>query len=110
MILYTVDEARAAIVESSAFVLHRIHADPVTLELLLRGERRGAAGCLRSADRALATAHRSLLNELMRIGYGWVIEGELDGICSAVFKDDGTCDPIPILQVVGLRYLDEAAA
>jgi hypothetical protein len=110
MELYTLDEARVAIVESSAALLHRIRIEPPTLRRLLCGERRGAVGQLDPANRALVVAHRALLDGLRDQGYGWAVDDELDGICSAVFADDGTYDPAVVMERAALAYLTDAAA
>ena len=110
MTLYTLDEARAAVVESSALLLHRVRADALTLRRLLRGERRGAVKGLHPADRALAAAHRALLDCLRSAGYASAIDDELDGICSAVFGEDGACDPSPLLAAAAAHYLSQPAA
>jgi hypothetical protein len=98
LMLYPIDEARGAIIESSAYLLHNVRAEPCVLERLIYGERRGV-GRLRPHERAVATAHRALIRELNEAGYEWAIEGELDGF-----------NPGILFEEVAHRLLDYPAA
>jgi len=106
--LYTLDEARAEVVQSAAHLLHAVSAEATVLERLLRGERRGVQQ-LRPHERALAAAHRMLLEDLREAGYDWAVDDELDGICSAVFNDHGF-QPALLFEQAADRLLRYPAA
>ncbi|HEV2368756.1 MAG TPA: hypothetical protein VGR90_02710 [Acidimicrobiales bacterium] len=102
------DESRAVVLQSAAYLLQAVRADPPTLERLVRGERRGLRQ-LRPHERAIATAHRILLVELCDAGYDWAVEDELQGLCSAVFGEDGY-DPELIFELAADSLLHHPAA
>ncbi len=86
MILWTLDEARAAVVASAAAVLDQAQCDLGTRAYLVWGA--GAMEGLSPLAEALSRRHRWVLDALIDQDYAWVAVEELEGLCSAVGIDD----------------------
>lgn len=83
MILYTVDEARAAVVASGRRLIAGCRStDTFVVTALLWGAGDLDDSTLDAGDRRLARRHRGVLDRLVDAGYGGDIVDELDGISS----------------------------
>jgi hypothetical protein len=88
MILYTVDEARAAVVASARSLIERCQLDdPFLVAVLLWGAGDVDDTVLAAADLRLVRRHRQLLDRLIAAGYVGDVVDELDGISSACLAD-----------------------
>lgn len=83
------DEA-AERVAASALTLALVDVEPEECRQLLLGE--GNLLGLAAYERAVAAAHRRVLAWAIAEGYGDVVDGEIEGIASALGLDDGSCD------------------
>ncbi len=86
MTLWSLDEARCAVVASATVVLTEAECDIATRGYLVWGA--GGMDGLSSADQVLSVGHRCVLDTLVGLGYAWVAVEELEGVCSAA----GICD------------------
>jgi hypothetical protein len=89
--LWTLDEARAAVAASAAAILDHAQCDLGTRSYLVWGA--GGMEGLSPADEVPSRRHRSALDALIELGYAWVAAEELEGLCSAAGIDgDGDAD------------------
>jgi hypothetical protein len=88
--LWTLDEARAAVAASAAAVLDQAQCDLAARAYLVWGA--GGMEGLRPVDEVLSRRHRWVLDALIELGYAWVAVEELEGLCSAAGIDDGDGD------------------
>ena len=79
-LLLTLDEARAAVCQSALGLIRNTSLDEVRLLECLSG--RSARLVLPSEERARVSAHLRLINALRADGLSWLVEEELEGICS----------------------------
>jgi hypothetical protein len=79
-LLLTLDEARAAVSESALDLVHNTSLDDERLRMTIWG--RGPRLMLPSREAARVWAHRRLLGLLRTEGLGWLVEEELEGVCS----------------------------
>ena len=85
--LLTVDEARAALVDSAARCLSGATGTPTTLLAMLWGLDVGPGPTAQT--RKLAAAHRATLDAVTKAGHGWIIVEELQGVIDATRVADG---------------------
>lgn len=89
--LWTLDEARAAVAASAAAVLDHARCDLAGRAYLVWGA--GGMDGLSPADEVLSRRHRWVIDALIELGYAWVAVEELEGLCSAAGIDDGDGEP-----------------
>jgi hypothetical protein len=86
--LKTIDEATEAVVSTACQIVEQAHAaSPFDISAMLWGA--GNYAALDSHDRALARRHRRQLDDVIALGYGYLIVDQLDGIASATGLDEG---------------------
>lgn len=83
------DEAIERVV-ASASTLALVDVEPEDCRRLLLGQ--GSLRGLAAHERAIAGAHRRMVAWAIDEGYGDVVDGEIEGIASALGLDDGVCD------------------
>ena len=91
MILWSLDEARAAVAASATAVLSHAECDIATRAYLVWGA--GGMEGLSAPDEALSRRHRFVLDALVELGYAWVAVEELEGLCSAAGLGDDDGEP-----------------
>ena len=80
-ILLSLDEARAAVVASSARLLRWAEGPPASLERMLWGLDPGAQAGV--GDHLLAIEHAAVLEAVRAAGHDWVVPEQLEGIVAA---------------------------
>ncbi len=109
MNMFSLDEARRAVVVSAGNLLHLAECpDTHRLEQLLWGA--GGLEGLSEDDRALAHAHQRVLKAIEDQDYGWAAAEELEGICSAVGLAEGRRDCEPVLAAAVPPWSDASFA
>jgi DNA-binding IclR family transcriptional regulator len=78
-LLITLDEARAAVSTSALDLVRNWSLDHERLLASIRGDARLV---LPQREAARVSAHRRLVDALRRDGLGWLVEEELEGVCS----------------------------
>ncbi len=96
MTLWTLDEARAAVVASAAAILSQAQCDLGTRAYLVWGA--GGIQELSAVDEVLSRRHREVLDAVIDQGYAWAAVEELEGLCSAAGIDDAKGDAISLLS------------
>ena len=86
MTLWTLDEAREAVVASATALLDQASCDAAEICLSLWGA--GAVEGLSEADRALGRRHRAVLDNVIALGHESEAVDELEGIASAAGLDE----------------------
>ncbi len=79
-LLLTLDEARAALCRSALGLIRNTSLDEARLLECLWD--RNARLALPPDERARVSTHRTLINALRADGLSWLVEEELEGICS----------------------------
>ncbi len=82
MNLYTLDEARVAFCRSALTVLDTVNASETRICRLIAG--RGGRRALAAHECRVIYEHWALIAELEDAGYGWAIEGEIEGVISCI--------------------------
>ncbi len=90
MTLWTLDEAREAVVASATALLDQASCDAAEICLLLWGA--GAVEGLSETDRALGQQHRAVLDNVIDLGYESEAVDELEGMSSAAGLDEEDYD------------------
>lgn len=91
MTLWTVDEAREAVVASATALLDQASCETAEMCFLLWGA--GAVEGLVDDDRELGMRHRAVLDDMIELGYESEAVDELEGISSATGLDDEDDQP-----------------
>lgn len=78
-VLITLDEARAAVAASALELVRNWSLDHERLLASIRGDARVV---LPQREAQRVSAHLRLIRALRRDGLGWLVEEELDGVCS----------------------------
>lgn len=91
MTLWTLDEAREAVVTSATALLTEARCHTAACCFLLWGA--GAVEGINEVDRALGRRHRAVLDNMIALGYESEAVEELEGIASAVGLDQDDYDP-----------------
>lgn len=78
--MLTIDEARAVVAESALAIASCLECGPQRRKRLLLG--RGRSTGLDELLRKRVAEHRALTRALREDGLGWLVNEEIDGICS----------------------------
>lgn len=90
MTLWTLDEAREAVVASAATLLDQANCEAAEICFLLWGA--GAVESLSETDRVLGQQHRAVLDNVIALGYESEAVDELEGMSSAAGLDEEDYD------------------
>jgi hypothetical protein len=98
MTLWTIDEAREALVASSTMLVEQASCDANQLCLLLWGA--GSIDGLAAGDRVLGMRHRAVLDNIIELGYGSEAVDEIEGVLSAAGLDEAEEDGVDHRRVL----------